>query len=794
MASDLRYAIRRWIDRPLFATAVVLTLALGIGSTVSVFSVVDAVLLRPLPYTDPDRLVTVSVARPHWRTDPVLSMSWDTGNLSWPILGRLQQARDTFDAFGSYSMPRMMLEGERAEIVQAMQVSASFLPMLGVQPATGRFFAETEDTVPTDAALISAEAWRRRFGGAADIVGRRVTLESTARTIVGVVPDGFTWPASAAPEFFIPFGTLPASNRSEGNHFMQGVGRLKPEISLAQSQAATAPLVTGTESPDRKTSAVRSLAESRRGDARRPLLLLLAAALSLLLIASSNVAGLLLAETMSRRHETAVRLALGASRLRLGRQFFAESLVLGAVASVLGLVLASWAIRGLLALAPSTLPGMEAAGVNGRLLFVAVALMMAVTVVFGVSPVLANRALSPARAIREGAWGSGQRWSRSQRAVVTLQIGLATLLLITAGLLGETLLRLQSVPVGFQAGNLAMASVRYPAAPVVPAPQRPARTDAILTALSAVPGVTHVAAVSTAPFSGGSGSSSITIEGQTGDRDPTAFRQVVTDGYFETMRIPIMKGRAFMSSDAPGAYAAVVTAEFERRLLGGHGVGKRFTLNGNVHEVVGVAGDTKHRRYREDPGPMFYILHRQVPNWPIATFVVRTAGEPEAIVGTLRETLQHHDPRMALTAVESLSASMSRSVAEEQYRATLTVAFAFAAVLLAGIGLYGLIARSVSLRVREFGVRAALGATPGAMLRLVLGEGLQLTALGLALGLGAALITGRFIETLLFEVRTTAPHTLILAVVGLGSVALFAAAVPAYRACRIDPALALRDR
>lgn len=422
-----------------------------------------------------------------------------------------------------------------------------------------------------------------------------------------------------------------------------------------------------------------------------------------------------------------------------------------------------------------------------------IALTMATSLAFGIAPAMLLTRAHASRALREAGRDGSLRSSRSHRVVVAAQVALTSVLLVTASLLGETVLRLSAASVGFDARRVILATVRYPTAPAVPAGARPARTVAVLERLTAVPGVTDVAAVSTAPFSGGSGSSSLKIEGRVSERDAVAFRQVVTGGYFSTLAIPVLKGRRFTSSDAPGSHVSVVSAGFERRYMDGDAVGKRFTLNGIVHDVVGVVGDTKHREYTDTEGATFYVLHRQLPNWAVTTFLVRVSLDPDLLVPTIRSALERHDSSMAVATVDSMERLLTRTIAEERYRALLSLIFAGAALLLSAVGIYGVAVRSVTARVREFGVRSALGASPTTQLRLVLAECFRLVAAGLTLGLLAAFGATRFVESLLFGVTSTASHTFVIVSVVLGIVALVGSAVPAYRASRIDPVVALRE-
>ena len=522
VVAGLRHAIRRWIKRPAFACTAVLTLATGIGATTAIFSVVDAVLLKPLPWRDPDRLVSVLVARPHWRENPVLAGSWDRGNISWPIFQDLQSKSLVFSDVAAWSRARPTLNGERNELVTGMQISASFLPMLGVYPHLGRFFTTAEDVSPSDSVLVTYETWQRRFGGSPDVLGHRASLDETMYAVVGVLPSGFNFDGSDPPEFLFPWGNTPVRSRTAGNHFMNGLARLKPGIPLEDAVRDSDPHVRGIESPGKKRTRLVRLIDQQQGASRQPLWILLGASSLLLLITCANVAGLLLGDAESRRHEVAVRAALGGSRRQIVQQLSAESAVLTAAAAIAGIVLASWFTPALVAMAPTELPRVADVGIDLRVFGFAVLVSIATALLFGTAPVLALARADPARALREGGRDAGLRRRYAQRFIVAGEVALAVVLLAAASLLGESFFRLTSQPVGFDPANLIVASPRLPRDPGSTAETRLARTDTLVAGLAALPGVVDATATSTAPFSGSYGSNSIQIEGKTFERDPPA--------------------------------------------------------------------------------------------------------------------------------------------------------------------------------------------------------------------------------------------------------------------------------
>jgi putative ABC transport system permease protein len=785
---DLRFALRRWGKRRTFTVTALLTLALGIGATTAIFSVVNGLLLRPLPWQSPERLVTVSVARPHWRSQSALADSWDKGWLSWRMFRGLQEKTRTIAAVGTYNTPQVILNRERNEVVQTMTVSSSFLPMLGVQPHLGRFFTAEEDDVQSDAVLITYEAWVRRFAASPDAIGARVGLANATRVIVGVVPRGFRFGATT-PEFFSPFGNV--RDKNDGNHFMRGVARLQPAITIEQAEADIAPVIQAGTTTEVKLPHLVSLDRELRGEFVRPLWMLMAAAVGLLLIACANVGGLLLGEASVRRHEIAVRSAVGGSRGRLMRQLMVEAIALSLLAGGLGCAVALYLTPALVAFAPPGLSGAESIASDWRVLSFAVALTMTTSLLFGLGPSLMLLGAAPGRALIEGGRDPGLRRQRAHGAVVAMQIALATVLLVGASLLSETVIRISRVPVGFDPGNVLVVSLR--AATAMPEAAQLTWTSGLIARLSAVPGVVSVAATANVPFSGSYGSNTIAIEGKTFDRNRDAARQVVTNDYFSLMRVPILKGRAFDVSDVPGAYAAVVSSTFERELMDGNALGKRFTLNRRTFTVVGIVPDTKQREYTDPATPMFYVLDRQYSAWTNGNFVIRTAAAPEALVPAVRAAITAQDSSAVVTRITPMAALLAGSIAEERYRAFLSTLFGVIALLLAAIGLYGLVARNVADRLREFGVRSALGARPHDIRMLVLNQSARLVAGGLLVGIPSALVASRAIASLLYGVAPTAPHVLVLVTAVLAAVAALGALAPANRAGKVDPAVALRQ-
>jgi len=800
---ELRHALRRWGGRPGLAITVVLTLGLGIGATTAIFSVVDGVLLRPLPWREPDRLVAAYLVRPAWRTDPVLSFLWDSGFLSWPNFREMQAQRETFDAVAAWQRARPVALAGTSDLLQALNVSAEFLATLGARPYAGRAFTAAEDETTSDSVMVSYETWQNRFGGDPAIVGRRISIDEVTRTIVGVLPPRFRFEGEP-PEFLIPTGTL-TGQLSTNNNMLRVIARLAPGVTLEQASGRIAPILNGGQGRNERTSRLVSLPDDQLASARTPLYLLFGASLLLLLIACANVAGLLLGDAGTRRHEIAVRRALGAARWRVARQMLAESSLLAIGGGVAGLVAAGWIVPALVALAPTRLPRIDTVTIDPRVLLFAAVLSGATTILSGAVPSLAGSSSPAVDALRSGR-GLTRFRSRSQRLIVSSQVALAVVLLVAAALLGETVVRLTSLPVGFDDNGLLVLSV-VPSRSLAPdMPRRTQADGALLEHIRGLPGVESAAVTASPPFGTSYGSNTIEVSGRPGEFLTTQ-RHIVSEGFFATMRIPILRGRAFEPADAarqlfgpaaPGTEVpeslgvAIVSRELERRSLGGNALGQRIRFNRTWLDVIGVVADVKSRQYSEDAGPAFYVYTRQMPYITGSQFVVRVAGDPASLVPEIRKAVSGFDSRIGIASVETMRALMDRTVANEWYRATLSSAFGGAALVLAAIGLFALLSRAVSERQREIGIRMAVGARPVQVVRLIVAEGGMPVATGLLVGVLAALASSRVIRSQLYGVTPTDPHTFVLVSTVLIAAALTAMLLPAFRASRVEPVTTLR--
>jgi putative ABC transport system permease protein len=791
MLADFRYAVRRWIARPAFTTTAVLTLALGIGAATAIFSVLEAVILRPLPWKEPDRLVTVWIVRPQWMQTPALAASANRGVLTWPNWREVQQQSQSFEAIGVWGLSTPILSGDLSEVTRGMFVSANFLLMLGVRSHLGRFFEPLEDEQPTDSVLVSYETWQRRFGSDPNVLGRRVVLDEQQKTIVGVLPPRFEF-EGPAPEFVLPYGSQSAANRTPSNGAYRGVARLKPGVTLQDALRDVEPILRAGEKPEERTARLEPLADTQLGESRRPLWMLFSAAGLLLLIACTNVAGLLLGDAASRRHEVAVRTALGAGRRQLVRALFAESATLGIAGAILGVVAAALLAPVVVALAPATLPRIDSVSMNARVLIFSIGLTLVTTLSFGMGPALALSRARPAGALRErGAATLGRQ--RVQGLLVIVQVAFAFVLLVGATLFGQTFIRLSAAPTGFDSSNLVALTLRTPRVPGETAASQSERTRLLQERLAAVPGVISAAAAATIPFSGRYGTNNIEVDGERFAEPPSAARQVVTMDYLQTIRVRLVKGRYFSQQDSAEP-VGLVSEEFERRYLRGNAIDRRFRFMGNVwYRVIGVVADAKQRTKADATGPTFYVLDKQVAAFSVSQFVLRTAGDPRVVFAAVREAVRTHDRRTIVLTVDTMSNLIRRSMAAEEFRSMLSGIFGGAALLLAVVGLYALLSRSVANRVHEIGVRMALGARPVDVLGLIASQGGVLVVLGLLVGMPASLIAARLISSLLYGVTATNVHAYALVAAAFTIVSFLAMGLPARRASRIDPMAALRE-
>jgi putative ABC transport system permease protein len=817
---DVRYALRRWRRRPGFAVTAILTLALGIAAATAIFSVVDAVLLRPLPWPSPDQLVVIHGVYPDRRVNPATATTWNRGTLSFPAWDalRMTPAFQTVGVWRPSSRPDITFGEARTDIVRTLDVSSNFLPMLGVTIAMGRYFTEREDDVPTDSIILTHETWQNRFGARPDVVGARVMLgsatfsEEVPKTVVGVLEPEFRF-AGESPEILLPVGRGSEGGRRADGSF-RAVARLAPAVSREAAESAAIGLVRNTGTSEPVSARVVQLEEEYLGSSRLPFWLMFAGAGLLLLVACSNVAGLLLSEARMRRYEIAVRAALGGSRTRVVRQLLVEHALMAGAGAAIGLVFARWLIAWLVVIAPEGVPRLETVTLDFRVAAFALTVGVLTLLVFGVVPALSLARTPVARVLTEGERdGSGTR-HLGQRAVVIGEIAVALVLLAGAGLFAETIFRITSQPLGFEANGLAVVSTTFtgnrwgdPAtarqaqaadpANLGAVMERLARevnnglTDRVLERVSALPGVTVAAGAGAVPFVAPPLRVLIVVEGRPGHEEHEVLRQSVSERYFDAMRMPVLDGHGFSPAARADERMAVISREFQRRFFADGAIGRRFRHGSVTYRIIGVVPDVKRTEFTDDDRPAFYSFDRQAGG--ITHFLARTSGDPTAMLRPMRQAIGEVSPQLVVTSMTSLEERVMRSVAEERFRATLSAVFGAMALGLAAVGLYGLAARRVADRRREFGVRMALGARPADIGGLVLRDAVFIVLLGLLVGLPAALAAVQVTRTLLFGVTPTSPHVFALTAAVLSFVALTATFLPARRASQADPIRALRD-
>jgi predicted permease len=801
--SELRYALRSLRKSPGFSLVVVATLALGVGANTAIFSLVDGVLLRPLPFEAPERLARL------WENDRLRGTTQE--NFSAPDFFDVARDNDVFEDLALFtSYPLTLTEpSAEPERVRVTAVSRNLLDVLGVAPALGRGFSPEEDVPGAPrVAMLAHGLWMRRFGGEPDVLGRTLDLEGVSREVVGVLPEGLDFP-SAATEVFIPAAATPTSP-PRGQHGFSVVARLRPGVGLERADAELGGIAAALEAQYADDNEGRgmwaeSLSASLVGDVETRLWVLFGAVLLVLLVASVNVANLFLSRAVARGQETAIRAAMGAGRRRLVRESLTESLLLTLAGGLGGVLLAHGLLGTFLAIVPEGLPRVGNVGLNGTVLAFAFLISAATGVLFGLVPALRAASGSFVATLREGG-RSGRSVARPslRRALVTAEIALAVALVVGAGLLIHSFWKLTGVDPGFRARQvlttgLALPSSRYPtnfdnwpSFPEVSAFHRE-----LLRRLSEVPGIEEAALALESPLDEGF-TSRFTIEGRPevapGQQDEVRVR-AVSAGYFRTLGIPVVRGRepdADLDRDDSPLVTYVNEAFARRYFPDGEAIGARIQQWGVSREIVGVVRDVRFQGLTEEVPPAVYPLLVHAPFSGFSVFV-RTREVPERAAARVREAIWAIDRDLALSPFETLDAQLTRSVAEPRFTMLVFVFFGAVALALAAIGIYGITSYAVRQRTREIGVRMSLGARRADVLRLVLVEGARMAGAGIFAGLLLAMGLGRLLESLLFGVERTDPVTFLVVAVVAVLVALAATYAPAARASKMDPVLALRS-
>ena len=811
MLQDFRFALRGLALRPGFTVVAVITLALGIGATTAIFSVVRAVLLRPLDYPGADRLVKV------YGFDKEENAP---GNLSPADFLDFQRDNTVFSRMGANGFVGLFTitggAGE-AERVGGVNVTLGFFPTLGIQPALGRLFTAEEDrSGGPNTAILSDGFWRRRYGADPTIVGRTITLNASPFTVVGVLPASYRHleinPERPA-EIFTLFQFDPAQ-ANRGGHFIRGVGRLKETASLEQAKAELDAIAARLEQqyPADNTAqgvVVKPLLESMVSESRPALLLLSGAVGFVLLVACANVANLLLARGTGRLRELALRAAIGADRSRLIRQMLTESVALSLVGAAVGLLLAYWATRGLTVLASAGVPRADQIGIDLPVLLFALAASLLTSVGFGLMPAVHLSRQDLHDSLKEGGRQQGPSIGRGARELlIVAEVALSIVLLIGAGLLVRSLWQLQHVNPGFAAENVLAMEVSLPTARYEEGQQMPFY-QRLEERIRSIAGVSEAGAINILPLSNNYDSRGIQVEDHPMPQGQGFGPQArsITPGYFRAMRIPLIRGREFDAHDIETGQRVVIISRTmaEKYWPGEDAIGKRITFNSGIPRaeqqtvggpgsrvVVGIAGDVKHLGLDEGEVPMFYTPHTQQPSYHTMRVVVRTSTDAASLTRQVRSELSQMDRDVPLSQVSTLVHALDATVAAPRMRAMLLAVFAALAMILAAVGVYGVVAYLVGQRTQEIGVRRALGARAANVLLMLLSEALRPVAAGIVLGAVGALALSRVLSTMLFGVSAIDVPTYAAACGLLALSALVATIVPARRALSVDPIKAVR--
>jgi len=814
MNQDLKYAVRILLKNPLVTVVAVVTLALGIGANTAIFSVLNAVVLRPLPYADPDRLVVVweTIAGNDRRSvAPGNFTDWRAQNKSFSDLAA------TF--YGNFNLTS---DGP-AERINGATVTSNLMSTLGVSARLGRTFQAADDEHQDQRlAVISDSLWQRRFGGAQDVTGKTINIDESSYTVIGVMPPGFKYPVQSdiwvlgrdrnavSMSLISQFPKNDWSHERDA-HFISVIGRLRPGVGLSQAQSDIAGIAQRLEHDFPATNAglgssVIPLHTQIVGNVKALLSILLGAVAFVLLIACTNVASLLLARATQRDREFTIRRAVGASRSRLIRQLLTESVVLSFLGGLVGLGLSVWAVSLFVKLSPGDIPRLEEVSVDLRLLSFTFLVSMLTGLAFGLWPALhatggsLNQSLKDAGSRASG----GKRGLFSRNVLIVTELALAQVLLIGAGLLIASYVRASQIDPGFNSDHVLSAKIA-PSAKKYPDPRsRVQFYSQVIEQLRTLPGINSVGMVMNLPLSGASMNRGFSVEGRPEpkpDENVAMDYQVVNSDYFATLEIPILRGRGLTEQDNETAPRVIVINEaMARRYWPNEDpVGKRMAIGESSKDtswrtIVGIAGSVRHASLTEEPVPCAFIDYRQdVESWSRMAFVMKTKTDPASLSSAVRSSLVAIDPQQPVYAIEPLEKLVEGSVAPRRFVMSLIGSLAFVALALALVGIYSVISFSVNERTREIGIRMALGANRGDVLRMVLGQGMRVSAIGIVAGLGIAFAVTRLLRTLLFEVSTTDPKTFGLVVALLTLVALLACYLPARRATKVDPLVALRS-
>jgi putative ABC transport system permease protein len=794
LLQDLRYGARMLMKKPGFTLIAVITLALGIGANTAIFSVVNAALLRPLPFAEPDRLSLLREANIK-RNLPSFSVSVPN-YVSW------QEQSQTFEQLAAWKLQGVNLTGRNEPVrLEGAAVSGSLFSLLGVKPALGRDFLPEEDQpLGRRAVIISYGLWERRFGRDPNLIGQGLALDGVIHTVIGIAPSGFDFPPGAE-----IWASLAAdlANEDRGNKWLTVIGRLKPGVTLQQAQTELTTIAQRLEQQFPATNRDWSVRLETLYDSiitketRRALLILLGAVGFLLLIACANVASLSLARATGRASEMAIRAALGASRWRISRQLLTESMLLALVGGGAGVLLGLWSVDLLRAASPENTPRLDEIGIDGWVLGFTLAVSLLTGVLFGLAPALQSARVDLQESLKEGGrtLATGGARSLLRRGLVAGELALALVLLVGAALMIRSLWNLQRAPLGFNPERVLTAQFALPETKYGPE-QAIAFYQQVKERVAGLPGVRAAALSSGVPFTSGNTSNGVIAENSTlapGELLQPEWR-IISPDYFRTLGIPLFQGRDFTERDKPDAPISVILSHTlaERLWPNQNPLGRRLRWGPSLWvTVVGVVGNVRNVNLAIEPRPMLYLCAYSLP-WPVMTLAVRAEADPQSMIAAMRAKVKEVDPEMPLANLRTMEELLAQASAQPRFNTWLLGAFAAIALGLGAVGIYGVIAYSIAQRAHEIGVRMALGAQQSDVLKLVLRQGMTLALIGVGIGLLASFALTRLLSDLLYGVRANDPATFAAIPILLTGVALLACYIPARRATKVDPMVALR--
>ncbi len=804
LRQDVRYGLRMLIKNPAFTTIAVLALALGIGANSAIFSVVNTLLLRPLPYKNPGQLVVI------WESAAHLGFPKNTPSpanfLDW------QKQATLFEGMAAFAERSFNLTGVgEPERLDGRRVSANLFDLLGVKPVLGRNFVPDEDKPGTKVALLSEALWKRRFGSDPGVIGGSISLNGEPYTIVGVLPGSVRLPAFGnwRDQVWVPLAFPAEEAAARGNHFLEIIGRMKPGVTVPQASAEMETIAArlAQQYPEFNTrigAVVNPLHEEIVGDMKPALLILLGAVAFVLLIACANVANLLLARAAARHKEIALRLALGADRARLTKQLLVESVMLSMLGGIVGLLLAYAGLRILTRFIPADVAHAEMISIDGRVMIFTLIVAVVTGLIFGLAPASQAAHSNINDTLKEGGRdsGAGPRGKRLRGALVIAEVAVSFILLIGAGLLINSFMHLRNLDPGFRADHLLALQVDLSETKYPDTPRRVAFFDEVVRRVQALPGAKSVAIAGNLPFTYNGDSGPIGVEGipdPPPDQHPDVIYRAIGPNYFSTMGIPLVRGRDFNEQDNLDTDMKVIVSERTVRQYWPNTdpIGKRLKMGSTTAEgpwrtVVGVVKDVRQNDFIAEPKMQMYFNYRQLRSLMPNALIVRTAVDPLSLATSVRIAIWAVDKDQTVANVDSMEHIVAGAVARQRFSMLLLAIFAGVALVLAAVGIYGVMSYSVAQQTREIGIRMALGAQRSDVLKMTVIQGLRLVGLGLVIGLVAAFILTRVMATLLFGISATDPLTFIVISLVLLAVAILASYIPALRATKVDPMVALR--